>query len=105
MLFLLGSVTFFDAGIVTIAILEIVVFTSLLVFTRGLSGDGETEGWFSNRVTSAVDDEIEYLNGGDTEREQSSETPRCTDCGEIASPWTIEDGELVCGNCADSDID
>lgn len=31
--------------------------------------------------------------------------PRCTDCGVKANEWTVEDGQLLCPNCADTEVD
>ena len=39
------------------------------------------------------------------DREQWPGAPRCTDCGAIAHAWTVENGALVCGSCADGEID
>lgn len=62
-----------------------------------LKRDGETWDGFFARAADALE--------ADEDREQWPGAPRCTDCGSIAHAWTVEDGELVCGNCADGEIE
>ena len=62
-----------------------------------LKRDGETTDGLLNRAFDAL--KADEQSGG------SPGVPRCTDCGANAHIWTVEDGMLVCGVCADGDID
>lgn len=57
-----------------------------------LKRDGETWDGFFRRAADAVD--------GDESDDAQASVPRCTDCGNKAQEWTVEDGMLVCGLCA-----
>lgn len=62
----------------------------------GLKRDGET--W--NGVLSRAADALE----ADSDDGQYAGIPRCTDCGNLAHAWTVEDGYLVCPLCAESEV-
>lgn len=59
--------------------------------------DGETTDGLLNRAFDALE--------ADERRDKYPGAPRCTDCKSIATVWTIEDGSLVCGVCADDDVE
>lgn len=61
-----------------------------------LKRDGETTDGLLNRAFDALD--------ADENRDQQPGAPRCTDCGAIAHAWTVEGGQLVCGNCAEGEV-
>jgi hypothetical protein len=62
-----------------------------------LKRDGETTDGFLNRAMDALE--------ADEADDQYPGAPRCTNCGNKAHVWTVEDGMLVCGLCADGDIE
>lgn len=64
---------------------------------NGLKRDGETWDGLLLRAADALE--------ADEDRDQWPGAPRCTDCGAIAHAWTVENGMLVCGVCADGEID
>jgi hypothetical protein len=64
---------------------------------RALKRDGETWDGLLLRAADAIED--------DEDRDQWPGAPRCTDCGAIAHAWTVENGMLVCGSCAEGEID
>lgn len=41
----------------------------------------------------------------DADAEGQYPAPRCTSCGVKANEWTVEDGELRCPDCAESDVE
>ncbi len=57
-----------------------------------LKRDGETWDGLLRRAADAVE--------ADESGDQYPNTPRCTECGNKAQAWTVEDGMLVCGLCA-----
>lgn len=63
----------------------------------GLKREGETWDGLLLRAADALEAE--------EDRDQKPGAPRCNDCGAIADVWTVEDGMLVCGVCADGDVD
>jgi len=62
-----------------------------------LKRDGETVDGLLNRAFDA----LEAADG----KGDGYTLPRCTECTNKAQIWTVEDGDLVCGLCADSDIE
>lgn len=64
---------------------------------RELKRHGETWDGLLARAADAVE--------RDEDRKQRPGAPRCTDCNAIADIWTVENGELVCGVCAEGDIE
>ena len=64
---------------------------------KDLKRDGETQDGLLNRAFDALE--------ADEDRDQWPGAPRCTDCGSIAHAWTVENGMLVCGVCAEGDIE
>jgi len=62
-----------------------------------LKRDGETWDGVLQRAADAL--------AADEDRDQYPGAPRCSDCGNIAHAWTIEGGELVCGLCAEGEIE
>lgn len=60
-----------------------------------LKRGGETVDGILNRAFDALEAD---------ESDQDGSVPRCTDCQCEAEDWTVEDGQLVCGVCADADI-
>lgn len=64
---------------------------------KDLKRDGETQDGLLNRAFDALE--------ADEDRDQWPGAPRCTDCGSIAHAWTVENGMLVCGVCAEGGID
>lgn len=63
--------------------------------TRNKRG-GETVDGMLNRAFDALEVDESTQNGS---------VPRCTDCQCQAEVWTVEDGQLVCGASADSNIE
>lgn len=61
-----------------------------------LKRGGETVDGILNRAFDALEAD---------ESDQNGTVPRCTDCQCQAEVWTVEDGQLVCGVCADSDVE
>lgn len=57
---------------------------------------GETTDGLLHRAFDALE------AGGD---DQYPGAPRCTECRSVAHAWTVEGGNLVCGGCADGEID
>jgi hypothetical protein len=61
-----------------------------------LKRDGETVDGLLTRAADAL--EADDQDDGNT-------LPRCSECTNRAQVWTVEDGDLVCGLCAESDIE
>jgi len=61
-----------------------------------LKKSGETVDGLLHRAFDALE--------AQEESEQYPDVPRCTDCGWVAHAWTVEDGMLLCGSCADAEI-
>jgi len=59
-----------------------------------LKRDGETWDGFLNRAADAVE----------AAAEKKDTFPVCSSCGNRANEWTVEDGSLVCGLCADTEF-
>jgi hypothetical protein len=64
---------------------------------RGLKRDGETWDGLLLRAADALE-ETEKRGG-------QQGPPICTSCGEIATTWTLIDGNAHCEGCADVDFD
>jgi len=62
---------------------------------RELKRDGETWDGLLVRAAKALETE---------EADDGYLAPRCTECGNKAHAWTVEDGMLVCGVCADGPV-
>lgn len=62
-----------------------------------LKRKGETWDGLLNRAARLVEAE--------EDRRRWPGAPNCTDCGAIAHVWTVEDGHLLCGGCAEGEID
>lgn len=62
-----------------------------------LKRDGETTDGLLTRAFDALETDDQAGDG--------HTRPRCTDCGSKADVWTVEAGDLVCGLCAESDIE
>lgn len=56
--------------------------------------DGETWDGFFNRVVDTIE----------SDQETDDHVPVCTGCGNRATEWTVEDGNLVCTLCAKGDL-
>jgi hypothetical protein len=63
---------------------------------RELKRDGETWGGLLIRAAKALEADQE---------DDRYPAPRCSDCGAKAHAWTVEDGMLVCGSCADGPVE
>lgn len=61
-----------------------------------LKHDGETWDGFFRRAADVLE--------ADENREQNPGAPRCTECKAVAKVWTVENGMLVCGVCADGAV-
>lgn len=62
-----------------------------------LKRDGETWDGFFRRAADALE--------ADEDRQMRPGAPRCTECGNITDVWTVEGGRLLCGLCADGEIE
>lgn len=62
---------------------------------KGLKRDGENWNGFGNRAADALE----------ADAEGQYPAPRCTNCGVKANEWTVENGELRCPDCAESDVE